>query len=253
MNQALIGYTGFVGGNLNSQISFSYTYNSKNISDIQGESFDIVYCAGAPGVKWKANQNPAEDLASIQSLIKHLETIQTKKFILISTIDVYKKPIDVDEDTLINESELQPYGKHRFLLEEFVREHFRNHTVVRLPGLFGSGLKKNVIFDFMHHNQLDKIHSESVFQFYSLGRLSQDVQVVIENNIPLMNFSTEPVSVKEIAKAVFDMEFTNITEQVPARYDMRSKYIDIFRKGDNYMFKKDEILNQIKEFVVCNT
>ena len=51
---ALIGYSGFVGGNLLRQRSFDACFNSSNIEAIAGRSFDLVVCAGAPAEKWKA-------------------------------------------------------------------------------------------------------------------------------------------------------------------------------------------------------
>ena len=61
MNSALIGYTGFVGGNLLRQFAFTDLYNSTNIETIAGRAYDLIVCAGAPGVMWKANKEPALD------------------------------------------------------------------------------------------------------------------------------------------------------------------------------------------------
>ncbi|MEG2769570.1 MAG: sugar nucleotide-binding protein, partial [Oscillospiraceae bacterium] len=67
----------------------------------------------------------------------------------ISTADVYKTPQNVDENTPIDENDLQTYGKNRYLLEKWVRENIENHLIVRLPGLFGKGIKKNFLFDML--------------------------------------------------------------------------------------------------------
>ena len=61
---ALIGYTGFVGGNLLQYIENCEYYNSSNISHIENKVFDKVYCCGLYGAKWKINNNPGEDLKS---------------------------------------------------------------------------------------------------------------------------------------------------------------------------------------------
>ena len=42
MKKALIGYTGFVGSNLQAQIKFDDFYNSKNIQDIKDKEYDVV-------------------------------------------------------------------------------------------------------------------------------------------------------------------------------------------------------------------
>jgi nucleoside-diphosphate-sugar epimerase len=165
MFNSLIGYSGYVGGTLLKQENFTSLYRSTNIGDIDNQSFDTVVCAGAPAQKWIANREPEADRQKIKELIEHLKTIQCKIFILISTVDVFKNSIGVDEDTPVDESGLHAYGLHRRLLETFVEEHFPNHLIVRLPGLVGPGLRKNVIFDFLNDNNLHSIDSRGVFQF----------------------------------------------------------------------------------------
>lgn len=145
--KGLIGYTGFVGGNIAKQIPFDKLYNSKNISQIKGENFNLLICAGVSAEKYLANKFPENDLKQIQRLIEKLDTIECNKFILISTIDVYSDTIAVDEDTIINRNALEPYGKNRLFFEDWVRGRFDNHSVIRLPALFGDGLKKNFIYD----------------------------------------------------------------------------------------------------------
>ncbi len=50
---------------------------------------------------------------------------------------------------------------------------------MRLPGLYGPGLKKNVIFDFLHDNDVHKIDSRGVFQFYDTTRLWRDLEIAV--------------------------------------------------------------------------
>ena len=62
MKKAIIGYTGFVGGNIIAQSNFDYSFNTTNISDIEGRYFDLLVIAAPSAEKWKANQNPEKDL-----------------------------------------------------------------------------------------------------------------------------------------------------------------------------------------------
>src|SRR4051812_7530555 len=119
MADALIGDTGFVGGNLLLQRDFGDRFNSRNIAEIEGRSYELVVCAGAPAVKWKANKEPGPDLENLQNLMKRLERVRAKRFVLVSTIDVYPTPVDVDEATPVLATDAQPYGKHRRMLETF--------------------------------------------------------------------------------------------------------------------------------------
>ena len=120
MTNALIGFSGFVGSTLLKQAQFDALYRSTTIGEIEGKVFDTVVCAGAPAQKWIANREPEADRQNIDSLMAQLLTIQCKTFILISTVDVFKSPIGVDEDTLVDETGLHAYGLHRRLLEKFV-------------------------------------------------------------------------------------------------------------------------------------
>ena len=94
-----IGYTGYVGTNLLRQRLFDNLYNSKNIEDMCGESFELIVCAGIPAAKWVANNDPRSDWQNIQRLIDNLAQVTTANFILISTIDVYPLLLGVDETT----------------------------------------------------------------------------------------------------------------------------------------------------------
>jgi nucleoside-diphosphate-sugar epimerase len=248
MSSALIGYTGFVGGNLLRQVCFDELYNSKNIEAIAGREFHLIVCAGAPAVKWFANKEPLTDLKSINRLRDCLGQASAQKVILISTVDVYPSPIEVDEETSIDINQLHPYGKHRLELERFVQDNF-DTTIIRLPGLFGKGLKKNIIYDFLHNNDVEKIHKDSAFQFYSLEHLWRDIEACLKQDIKLINFATEPTRVQEVAHEGFGFEFTNEPNYPPARYDFRTKYGSIFGSPTPYLYSKKQIFQDLKDFV----
>ncbi|MBV7504090.1 pyridine nucleotide transhydrogenase [Bacillus sp. sid0103] len=249
MVRGLIGYTGLVGGILSGKMQFDTLYNSKNITDIQGEKFDYLICAGAPGLKWKANQDPEKDLQNIKYLIANLQSIKADKFILISTFDVYHNPLEVDEASTVSMEGLHPYGKHRRYLEEFVEDKFDQHLIVRLPALFGRGLKKNFIYDLIHHHCLHWTHKDSTYQFYNLENLSKDIRTAEENQIKLLNISTEPLSAQFVAKECLNMDFQNITERASITYNVKSKYFSVFSGANGYLYSKEDVLAALKEFI----
>jgi hypothetical protein len=235
MRTAVIGDTGFVGGTIRQQSGITESYNSRNIEQIRSATFDLLICAGAPGAKWRANQDGAGDLANIQSLIGHLSTVRARQFLLISTVDVYPSPWEVDESTEIDAHALAPYGKNRYVLERAVQELFPDTVIVRLPGLYGTGLKKNFIYDLMHGNTLDLTDHRSTFQFYDMSRLWEDLQLVATARLPLVNFATEPVSAGEVARRSFGISFSNVTSKGPVRYDMRTKFAGVVGGSGHYL------------------
>lgn len=248
MNKALIGFSGFVGSTLLKQERFSEIYRSTNIHEIENREFDTVVCAGAPAQKWIANRDPVADRKKIDSLIDHLGTIKCKKFILISTADVFKEPIGIDESTPIEETGLHAYGLHRRLLEKFVEQHFSSCLIVRLPGLVGPGLRKNVIFDFLNNNNLHAIESRGVFQFYPMVNLWFDIQNALEAGLSLVHMTAEPISVANVSLQGFGRPFTQTLGYPPASYDIQTRHAQIFGSLGKYQYSARETVQAIRAY-----
>jgi len=248
MNNSLIGFTGFVGSTLLKQAPFDSLYRSTNIAEIEGKTFDTVACAGAPAQKWIANREPEADLAKIEGLIAHLKSMTCNIFVLISTVDVFKSPLGVDESTPIDEEGLHAYGLHRRLLEKFVEGHFPNHLIVRLPGLVGPGLRKNVIFDFLNENNLHAIDSRGIFQFYPMVNLWYDIQTALDAGLKLVHLTAEPISVSDISAEGFGKPFEQAHENSPATYDLRTQYADIFGASGHYQYSRRESIQAVRTY-----
>ena len=215
---------------------------------LKGKSFDVVVSAGAPAQKWIANREPEADREKIEGLIAHLKTIQCKTFILISTVDVFKNPLAVDEHTVVDEAGLHAYGLHRRWLENFVGSHFPHHLIVRLPGLVGPGLRKNVIFDLLNDNNLHAIDSRGVFQFYPMVNLWYDIQIALDAGLKLAHLTAEPISVKEVSAQGFGKPFEQVQPNNPAVYDMRTRYADIFGASGRYQYSRREAIQAVRSY-----
>lgn len=248
MNSALVGYTGFVGSTLLKQASFEAKYRSTNIQEIEGREFDLVVCAGAPAQKWIANKEPEEDKKKINSLIGHLSKVKCKTFVLVSTVDVFDNAHGVNESTPVEETGLHPYGLHRFHLEEFVQEHFSNHLIVRLPGLVGPGLRKNIIFDLLYKNNLHMIESRNVFQFYPMVNLWFDIQTALREKLQLVHLTAEPISVAEVSQNGFGEPFLQTLAKDPVHYDMQTRYASLFGVQGQYQYSVRETVQAIRAY-----
>ena len=300
--KALVGYTGFVGSNIYAAGDFDAVYNSKNIKEAYGTNPDLLIYAGLRAEKYLANNAPEKDMELIYQAEENISKINPKTLVLISTIDVFKNPKGVDENTAIDIENLHPYGYNRYQLELWVREKYPDALIIRLPGLFGKNIKKNFIYDYINlipfmlkeekFNELaerdpelkdyytpqdngfykvnvsdddkevlkDKFRtlgfsalnftdSRSVYQFYNLGRLWDDIQIALHNGIKLWHPATEPVSAGDVYKYLSGKEFKNELGGVPADYDYRTIYSDVFAGNDGYISDKEQVLNEIKEFV----
>ena len=304
----LIGYSGFVGQNIDSP-KFDLRFNSQNSKELIGKKFDLLVCAGVPGHKTLANQFPQKDWESVSELMEHLSQVQCSKFVLISTIDVLPEESEKDEDTPISEEGMLPYALHRIKMERFVQTYFDNVTIVRLPGIFGKGLRKNFIFDlifkipkmfsiqefldlkenlsesekellyscyslnrngllmlqaYIPENKLAQLRkimethrrtslrftdSRSVYSYYDLSCLNDDLQRILQQNIRIIHMATEPMTAAELAEKAFDMQFKNEKmEKVPVSSYAKSKYASLWNGTDGYLYRKEQIVTQLRRF-----
>lgn len=302
MKTALVGYTGFVGSNIYAAGKFDGVYNSKNIEEAYGTEPDLLIYAGLRAEKYLANNAPEKDMDLIIEAESNIVKINPKKLVLISTIDVFKTPNGVDENSSVDTENLHAYGYNRYQLELWVRERYPDALIIRLPGLFGKNIKKNFIYDYMNlipfmlkkekfielsekdsdlvnyyklqdngfykvdvseddrdllknkfrmlgFSALNFTDSRSVYQFYNLGRLWNDIQIALENEIRIWHPATEPVSAGEVYEFLTGKRFNNELGGTPAYYDYRTIHEDVFAGKNGYISDKEEILKEIKNFV----
>lgn len=248
----LIGYTGFVGGTLLRRGKFNALYNSKNISDIAGHSFDLLVCAGVSAAKWFANKEPEADRAGIAALTGCLDKTSIREFILISTIDVYPDPsLPLDEDHPIDAVGTHAYGRHRFELEQWVAQRFPLARIVRLPALFGEGLRKNALYDLLNDNLVGNIIPNSIFQWYPMRRISADLDIIRRSDLRLVNVFTEPISMTEIIDRFFPGARVGQAKSSAPRYSLRTKYAPLFGGANGYALTKATVLSEMAHFIAA--
>lgn len=304
----LIGYSGFVGQNLDGP-QFDVRFNSKNSGELRGKKFDLLVCAGVPGHKTLANQFPRRDWESISELMRNLSQAQCAKLVLISTIDVLPEGTEKYEDVPLSEDGMPAYALHRIKMERFVQEHFDDVSIVRLPGIFGKGLRKNFIFDLIfkipkmfskqeflalqsalskeesallndcyHVDQNDMLSlranlredllarlrvimetrqctslrftdSRSVYAYYDLSWLKDDLHRILHHHIPIIHMATEPMTAAELAEKAFHIQFTN---EVPAKPPIasysKSRYASLWNRSDGYLYSKTQVVDQLIKF-----
>lgn len=246
--RALVGYTGFVGQTLQRQSEFDAFFNSQNASEMKGQTFSEVYFSAAKAEKWRANADPQSDQAHIDELIELIDGFSAERFVLISTVDVYENPFGVDEDAKLGPSDkFHAYGSNRLRLENAVRSRSGLSHIVRLPALFGEGLKKNAIFDLGVGNQIDRINPAGEFQFYDMDNLSRDIDQIKKRELPLVNICTEPIRIGTIATEIFDIDIERNNAQNPPKYDIRSKYAELWG-GRDYLYNREQVLNALLKF-----
>lgn len=304
MTIALVGYTGFVGTNIDLNGNIDKKYNSKNITDAFGTNPDLLIYSGVRAEKFLANKEPERDLETIKEAFENIKKINPKKLVLISTIDVYKNPVNVDENSKIDTEDLHPYGLNRYYLEQWVEEKFEDCLIVRLPGLYGENLKKNFIYDLVNiipamlteakfnelcekndfiknyykkqdngfyksieinederkelkkyfreigFSALNFTDSRGSFQFYNLGYLWDHIQLALNNNIKKLNIATEPITINEIYRSIYNEDFSNEVANIVPNYNYKTVNYKCFNGENGYIFNKEFVINDIKEFIM---
>jgi len=249
MIAALVGHTGFVGGSLAAASNFDVLINRDSLESLRGMHIDRLVCAGLPAGKWIANQSPREDAANVRRLETILSTIRAETFVLISTIDVYAKTKGADEESDCASETNHAYGTHRLEFERFVRGTFPRAHIVRLPALFGPGMKKNILYDLLHRHRLERINPASQFQWYPLIMLPNHLRIIETHNLRLVNLFTEPLETSAILERLFpDVEVGHCPDP-PAYYDLHTQYGALFGDNERYVLSKTEIMTALVDFV----
>ena len=308
IKKGLIGSTGLIGKNLQKNTIFQKKYNSKNISKIKKNRFDLLVCAGAPGSMLLANQNPKKDSISINSLIKNLNKADVNQFILISTIQVFT---NISHKNFENSKKLNnalTYGRNRRKLEKFCEKKFKKCLIIRLPSVFGSFLVKNFIFDISNpmpnkltnikmseikskinvelYKEISKIYTRknnfynfnnkkfiiskfkkkiinefrfnnflstsftninSVFQFYYLNNLWNDINIALKKKLKIVHFATEPLMAKDIYKKFLKR---NMRSNIAKLYkgNMVTRHSKLWGLNNGYIQNKKQVLDNLKKY-----
>lgn len=241
--KAIIGSTGFVGSNLIKNIDFDFKFNSKNINQIVENNYKTIVCSAPSATKWMINKYPEEDIENINKIFNLLKNTYFEKIILLSSIDVYGYDINKrhNEYSLINIDNNHNYGVNRLYFENLLLNNFDDVKIVRLPGLFGDGLKKNILFDLKNKNLKylnENINRNSSFQWYPINNLCKDLYKL--NKDKITNIVTDEIFNYEIEEMLGIKIFNEDSDIV------NYKITSVFK--DN-MLEKNFILNEIKNYL----
>lgn len=229
MKNVIVGNTGVIGKTLCESINFDFMFNSSNILNFieKVDNDSTLYLSCLPATKWSINKNIQHDLNNILKITNAINQIRFSKIILISTIDVYcESPIHSDEDVFPLIKTLN-YGSNRYFFEMLIRKTFTYNDlkIFRLPSLFGKHIKKNIVYDLLNNNNIDKINVNSSYQWYDLNDLVNDINY-LSYEFPkstVFNLFSEPIETNYLIKNIFELK--NITNnQNRIEYNYKTKF-----------------------------
>ena len=253
MRSALIGHTGFVGSNLASRHTFDAQFNSSNIDDIVGSSFDLVVTAGNRADSHRINRHGADDLAEVDGLVDRLAQVEIGKLVLVSTVCVYPGGSTPTESTPLSADGLTPYGANRLHQEERLRS-LHDTLVLRLPQLYGDGLKKGIVYDLANDYRVEHIRPDGEFQYYDVRRLWSDIGIALDAGIDALNLATPPLRNDLVAEAAFGIDVSGNdpgpADPFSAMYtrDMRTRHAALFDGSGDYLLDPAAEIAGIREF-----
>lgn len=245
----ILGATGVVGSSLMEQTQFEKGFCSKNLNDVlsipDGEE---IYLSCLPAQKWLVNQNLGNDLDNINRVVNTLKQKKFSKVILISTIDVYCETASFADENVNPGFTKLSYGHNRRLFELLVKEFVKTEDlkIFRLPAIFNKNIKKNVIYDLINNNNLEKILNNSYFQWYNLDNLYDDILRFSRKypNDQVFNLFPEPLHTSQLVSL-----FPNAQDKVDynaqgLQYNYCTKYTN-----DNYLHSSKQSLEEIRKLI----
>ncbi len=237
----LVGVTGFVGGNLAKSHFFQATCHSTDVHTYYGTEPELCVYAGVPSTMYLANANPDGDLDIIKQALTNIRMIKPKKLVLISTVAVYSKTKDVDESIGLELSGVSAYGRNRALLEEWVRIEFPSTTIIRLPALYGEGIKKNFLYD-IHMIVPSMLKHEKFEELCNKNECIQNSYILADNGFYKLSDSADLDSMRHFfEKNDFNaLSFTDSRSRYQF-YNLGRLWVDICRILDN----KIELINLV--------
>ena len=192
----LVGSTGFVGGNLLAKHTFAAECHSSDITAQYGTRPDLCVYAGVPAAMFLANADPEADLAVMRAARENIRQIAPKRLVLISSIAVLADSRGVYEDSPAQDTEgLPAYGKNRLQLERWVREDFPDALIVRLPALYGAGIRKNFLFD-LHTITPAMLRPEKYSELAAKSPLVKSAYTLADNGFYKLNGTVDPAALR---------------------------------------------------------
>lgn len=274
---ALAGYSGFVGSNIYARARnrIEGVFNTQNIEKAYGLEPDVLIFAGLRHDRRLAAKAPYEDYELVLEAQKNIRKINPNRLVLISTMEVYKNPVGVDEENSVfaagsgrsGKSGIQPYGLNRYYFEEWVRKNYPDSLIVRLAIPYGLNQRRNYIQDIMKL-RIGQADPKSTYQFYPLSRLWEDIQTGLLEKLTLVNLASEPISVAELYKCITGNELPAAQNKPIAKLDkakvdvfdlglqnrdVLSVHAQLFGGSEHYVCRKEEILSNIKQYIDKDT
>ncbi len=247
----ILGGKGMLGGDLARFFSSSGVavdaIDRDNYESFKGKSYDALINANGNSKRFWANEHTLEDFAaSTESVYRSLLDFEFGTYVYISSSDTYpdhRTPTTTKEDQAIDPALLSPYGFHKYLSEQIVRNRAKSFLIFRSSLILGSALKKGPIYDIVMGNQLF-ITLDSRLQAITTEAAGGAIEAVLESSAKNIIYNMGGRGVFPLSRAG---EYFGKTPQVSLEAKTQEYEMDVSRLSTLYQLKTSE--EYIRDFI----
>jgi nucleoside-diphosphate-sugar epimerase len=228
----------------------------KNYSKYKNQKFDFFINANGNSKRFWALRNIYQDFeASTISVYKTIFDFNFKKYIYISSVDVYpspSKPSRAVEDSVINTSKQNAYGFHKYISELIVKKHISDWIILRPSSILGTNLKKGPLYDILNSNPIF-VNLNSKIQFITAKAIAEIIETLLDKSVTgeiynvggvgafefskIQKYYTQRVRVSnEARKQAYNMDVSKLKQLYP-RLKTSEEYLKQFIKDYRKKYK----------------
>lgn len=247
----VLGGKGLLGGGLVSFLGRDwqiFPIDKDNYHQMIGQEFDLLVNANGNSRRFWANQNPLEDFeASTLSVYKSLHDFKFKKYLYISSSDVYPdhgNPALAREDEPIDPNLLSPYGLHKYLSEKIIQNRVGDWLILRSSLILGPGLKKGPFYDIITGNPLF-ISLDSRIQIITVSALARTIKFLLSRSVSKEIFNVGGKGIFSFNKV---SQFFSNPVSVSPEAEVQTYEMNVEKVNGLYPLKNSE--DYLKEFLI---
>jgi dTDP-4-dehydrorhamnose reductase len=228
---AILGANGLLGADLVTNLQMNYVVTpitKQNYDEHKGKSFDVFINANGNSKRFWAIQNVLEDFeVSTNSVYKTMFDFKFKKYIYISSVDVYPDPSSpkrTQEDPEIKVIDQNPYGFHKYLSEQIVKKNVSDWLILRPSIILGSNLKKGPIYDITNDKPLF-VTISSKLQVITTDAIAKVIETLLKKSVKNEIINVGGVGALSFSKLhkFFNKKILVSPEAKPQVYEMNIK------------------------------
>lgn len=186
---AVLGGKGMLGSDLLAFLGERYeveAIDKDNYESLRGKHYDVFINADGNSKRFWANEHPLEDFyASTVSVYQSIADFSFETYIYLSSSDVYEdhsSPLSTNEGQGINPCNLSPYGFHKYLAEQIVRNRVKRHLILRSSMMLGTNLRKGPFYDMLEGKSLF-IKLDSKLQLITTEAIADVISYLLSKGI----------------------------------------------------------------------